>query len=53
MESEEEAVNTWKININDERKYWKNYVLKYYIYIPEKCPQCFSNKYSIGDLKNI
>ena len=31
MESEEEAVNTWKININDERKYWKNYVLKYYI----------------------
>ena len=53
MESDEEAVNKWKININDERKYWKNYVLKYYIYIPEKCPQCSSNKYSIGNLNNI
>ena len=40
MESDEEAVNKWKININDERKFWKNYVLKkYYIYILEKCQQ--------------
>ena len=34
-------------------KFWKDTILKYYIYLPEKCPKCELNKYSIGNLINI
>ena len=36
-----------------ERNYWKNYVIKHYIYLTEKCPKCSSNKILFGNLNNI
>ena len=30
----------WNINIEQEREFWKNYILGTFIIIPEKCPQC-------------
>ena len=39
----------WNINIEQEREFWKNYILGTFIIIPEKCPQC---KYGNIGLKN-
>ena len=42
-EIEEQQVNPIKeinpIKIEDERKYWKEYLIKYFIYVPENCPK--------------
>ena len=53
MENNEEKEIRWNINIEDERKYWKNYILKYYIYLPEACPQCGKKNISIGNINNL
>ena len=28
----------WNINIEQEREFWKNYILGTFIILPEKCP---------------
>ena len=51
-EKEEENEDKWLIDTAEERKYWKEYIIKFYVYLPENCPQCSKTKFSIGDLNN-
>ena len=53
MENKEKKENKWNINIEEERKYWKNYKLKYFIYLLEAWPQCNKTKFSIGNINNL
>ena len=50
---EEISDNKWNINNDKEYNYWKNYILKYYIYLSDNCPICEEKKFSIVDLKNV
>jgi hypothetical protein len=47
---EEETEDKWLIDITEERKNWKEYAIKFYVYLPETCPQCSKTKFSLGDL---
>ena len=53
MENNQKKENKWNINIEEERKYWKNYILKYFVYLPEACPQWNKTKFSIGNINNL
>ena len=41
------------IDNSEERKFWKEHAIKFYVYFIEACPQCSNTKYSLGDLNNI
>ncbi len=32
---EDPNIIQYNLNINNEREYWKNYLIKYFIYIPD------------------
>ena len=36
------------LNLTQERAYWEKYILKYFIYFPDKCPICKSKQIKIG-----
>ena len=33
-------INKFHISIEEEKKYWREYLLKYFIYKPDEYPQC-------------
>ena len=41
------------IYLEEERTYLPKCIDKLYIYLPEKCPQCSSSKFSIDNINNI
>ena len=47
-DQEENKSNNFNINIDEERKYWRVYLIKNFIYIPNECPQCKKQKITIG-----
>lgn len=50
---EESKTEKWNIEIKNERKNREDYIIKYFTYLPDKCPQCSLNKISKGTLNNI
>ena len=46
---EEPNIIQSNLNINNEREYQKNYLIKNYIYIPDKCPQCGHTNITLGN----
>ena len=51
-ETKEEIEYKWSIDMTKERKYWKEYIIKFYVYLPEACPQCTKTKFSIEYFKS-
>ena len=53
--SEKEAKNNniYEINIEEERKYWRIYLIKNFINIPNECPQCKNQNITIGIGKKL
>ena len=43
--------NSWNINLNEEKNYWKNKLFKQYLYNPDRCPKCFNVSFNIYEKK--
>jgi hypothetical protein len=41
------------LNLTQERAYWEKYILKYFIYFPDKCTICKSKKIKTGENNKI
>lgn len=52
-EQQQQETNNFHININKEQNNWYNYILKYFVYLIEKCPKCGLNKITVGKINNI
>ena len=45
--------NINNISIENERNYWKNYLIDHFVYLPKECPQFHNTKIKIGEMNNI
>lgn len=43
----------FQLNIKNERDFWNKYLIKNFICIPEKCPQCGHTNISIGNSNKL
>ena len=48
-----ELIDIKHLNLEKERKYWSKYIIKNYIYLPDKCPNCKKPNIKIGNNEKL